>query len=152
MYVCPFLSVVGEVFAVCRDDLLVPVEALFAAAGQGAAAVVVLVHIDEAVALVHLAGGGRDQVDAAPGGVAHQVDAVLFHRLFHLGDVLLEVGDAVVVLDAAVGFHLVVGAQAVFDDEEGLGVVVGHPVQGVAQAHRVDLPAPVAGLDIGVAD
>ena len=38
--------------------------------------VVVAIDVDEAVALRHLRGGGRDSVDAAPRGVAHDVDAV----------------------------------------------------------------------------
>ena len=56
------VSCLVEILAVGRDDLLVPVEALLAAAREVALARIVLVHIDEAVAFVHLARGGRDDV------------------------------------------------------------------------------------------
>mgnify|MGYP000099131609 FL=1 len=62
----PFLTVgSGQIFAVGGDDLFIPVEAVLPAAGQRALAFVVLVYIDEAVPLLHLAGGSTDQVDGA---------------------------------------------------------------------------------------
>src|SRR5699024_4333732 len=114
------LSSVAQVGAVRGDDLLVPVEAVLAAAGQSTVAVVVLVHVDEAVALFHLAGGSRHQVDGAPHGVAQHRQAVLVHRLDELTDVGPHIFDAVAVVDAAVGLHGIVGAQAVLHNEEGL--------------------------------
>lgn len=39
-------------------------------------ALVVLVDVDEAVAFLHLAGVGGDEVDGARGAVANEVDAV----------------------------------------------------------------------------
>src|SRR5699024_5872953 len=89
------------------------------------------------------------QVDAAPGGVAHQVHAVL-DGLGHLGDVLAQVVDAVAVVDLAVGVLDVLGAQAVFHHHDGDAVAVVDLLQGVAQAHGVDLPAPVRSLQVGV--
>ena len=146
------LSSVAQVGAVRGDDLLVPVEAVLAAAGQGTVAVVVLVHVDEAVALFHLAGGSRHQVDGAPHGVAQHRQAVLVHRLDELADVGPHILDAVAVVDAAVGLHGIVGAQAVLHNEEGLLVAVVEGVHGGAQALGVDGPAPVAGLEVGVLD
>src|SRR5699024_4307650 len=90
-----------QILAVGGDDLLVPVETVLAAARQGAVAHIVLVHIDEAIALAHLVGGGRDQVDGSPAGVAPHLDA-LVDGLAHLADVLAEVIDAVGVVDGAV--------------------------------------------------
>ena len=52
---------------------------------------IVPVYIDEAVALFHLAGAGRDQVDAAPGGITHQRDAGFLHRGFEGPNVLSQV-------------------------------------------------------------
>src|SRR5699024_10965284 len=60
--------------------------------------------------------------------------------------------DAVAVMDAAVGLHGIVGAQAVLHNEEGLLVAVVEGVHGGAQALGVDGPAPVAGLEVGVLD
>src|SRR5699024_1572844 len=121
----------AQVRAVGGDDLLVPVEAVLALAGQIAGAVVELVDVDEAVALGHLAGAGGYQVEAAPGGVAHQVHAVLDGR-GHLGDVLAQVVDAVAVVDLAVGVLDVLGAQAVFHHHDGDAVAVVDLLQGVA--------------------
>src|SRR5699024_6172984 len=131
------------------DDFLVPVEAVLAQTAVVAGAVVVLVDVDEAVALGHLAGGGGHQVDAAPGGVAHQVHAVL-DSLGHLLDVAAQVVDAVAVVDGAVGLQGVVGTQTVLHHHQGDAVAVIDLVQGVAQALGIDLPAPVAGLQVGV--
>lgn len=43
---------------------------------ERAGAVIVVVDVNEAVALAHLGGGVRNQVDAAPRGIAEQVNAV----------------------------------------------------------------------------
>ena len=43
---------------------------------QGAGAVIVAIHVNEAVALGHLGGGGGHAVEAAPGGEAQHLDAV----------------------------------------------------------------------------
>ena len=45
-------------------------------------ALVVLVDVDEAVALFHLAGAGGDEVDGAPGAVVDEVDAVFIDVFF----------------------------------------------------------------------
>ena len=59
------LSALGQVLAVGRDDLLVPVEALLLGARKRAVAGIVAVHVDKAVALGHLARAGAHQVDGA---------------------------------------------------------------------------------------
>ena len=149
----PFLTVgSGQIFAVGGNDLFIPVEAVLPAAGQRALAFVVLVHIDEAVPLLHLAGGSTDQVDGAPGGVAQQGQAVLVDGLFHLLNVGPQVVDAVGVVDGTICFHLVHRTQTVLHDEERFLVAVIQAVHGDAQAHRVDGPAPIAGLEVGVLD
>ena len=79
---------------------------------------VILVDVDETVALVHLASPGRNQVDWPPWQVAHQVNAVDRNCLFHFANVFLQVVNPVWVMNLAV-FDLVVGPQAVFNDEEG---------------------------------
>ena len=48
------------------------------------------------------------------------------------------------------GGDLVLGAQAVLHHHQGLAVAVVQVVQSVAQPLGIDLPAPVAGLQIGV--
>ena len=47
-------------------------------------ALVVLIDVDEAVALLHLAGAGGDEVDGARGAVADEVDAVFIDGFFAL--------------------------------------------------------------------
>ena len=51
----------AQVGSIGGDDLLVPVEGILAQPAVVAGAVIVLVDVDEAVALGHLACGGRDQ-------------------------------------------------------------------------------------------
>ena len=60
---------------------------------------VIGVYIDKAVALCHLAGGSADEVDAAPGGITHQIHTVLFYCLFHLLDMCPQIIDAVGIMD-----------------------------------------------------
>src|SRR5918997_2725186 len=98
--------------AVGGDDPLVPAQALLARAREGAVALVVLVDVDEAVALGHLRGGEADDVQAAPGGVAEQLDAV-GDGLAGLPQVLAVVGDPVVVVHGAVRGDGVDRAEAV---------------------------------------
>ena len=141
-----------QILAVGLDDLLEPVEAVLAGALERALVVVVLIDVDEAVALVHLAGRSGYEVDAAPRRVADEVHAVLIDRELHLLDVVAEVVDTVVVVDGAVRLDLVVRTETVLHDEKRQVIHVGEPVERVAQAHRVDLPTPVARLDVLVAD
>ena len=62
--------------SVRRNDPLVPPEALLTATGIAAVAVIIKVHVYEAIPLAHLAGGERDQIDAAPGGVTHDLHTI----------------------------------------------------------------------------
>ena len=130
--------------------MLVPAEGLLAAALVRAVAFIVAVHVDQAVALLHLAGGEAHHVDAAPDRVAHDGHAVQVDGLLDLGDVALEVFDARVVGDVAVLVGRLVHAHAVLDDEQRLVPALVHLAQRVAQADRIDLPAPVGGLDVRV--
>ena len=105
--------------------------------------------MDEAIALAHLAGAGGHQVDGTPPGVGDQVDAV-GNGLAHGLDVALQVGDAVRVVDGTVLLDLIVGAHAVLDHHQRNLVAGVNLVEGDAQAQRIDLPAPIGGLQIGV--
>ena len=116
-------------------------ERIFAFALDRAFSGVVFVDVDEAVAFVHFAGGGGDDVDRSPHGVAEQFDAVFEHFV----DMGAQVVDAVGVVDFAV-FEFFVGAEAVFHDEHRQLVAVVEPVQGITQADRIDLPAPIVAL------
>ena len=66
-----------------------------------AGTIVLIVHIDKAITLCHFAGGSRHKVDAAPHGIAHQVDAIFFHGGFHRLDMAAQVVDAAAVVDGA---------------------------------------------------
>ena len=70
----------AKVPAVGGDDPLVPIKGLFLVAGPGAGAVVVPVHIDEAVPLAQLAGAEGHHIDAAPRGIQRTADAGLSAR------------------------------------------------------------------------
>ena len=113
-----------QILPIAFDYLFVPVEGFFAAALHGAAAAVVEVDVDEAVALAHLAGGGGDEVNGTPGGVSPELNAVEGDRVAHCFDVVAKVVDAVVVDDRAVGLYFVIGAEAVFHDEKRESIAV----------------------------
>ena len=120
-----------EVLAVGGNDLFVPVKGLFLIAVPGASAVIVAVHIDEAVTLAQLSGGKGHHIDAAPRGVAQQVHTVQLHGLFHFLDVGTQIVDAVAVIAGVVRFQLVDGTEAVLHDEQRLFVPLvegGHSV------------------------
>ena len=61
-----------------------------------------------------------------------------------------EVVDAVGVVDGAVRLHGIHSAQTVLHDEQRLLVAIVEGVHGDAEAHRVDGPAPLARLEVGV--
>ena len=63
---------------------------------------------------------------------------------------LAQVVDAVVVVDGAVLLDNVLGAQTVLDHEQRLLVTVVQVVEGDTEAQRVDGPAPLALLQVGV--
>ena len=63
---------------------------------------------------------------------------------------LAQVIDAVVVVDGAVLFDNVLGAQAILDHKQRLLIAVVHVVERDAEAHGVDGPAPLALLQVGV--
>ena len=129
---------------------MIPGKAVLFAAGQGAAAFLVQIHVDEAVPLAHLAGAQGDGINGRPGGVAHHRHAVQFHRLLHLGDVAAQVVDAVRIVDGAVRLHGIHRAQAVLHDHQRDLVTVIQVVQRIPQPLGVDAPAPGAALQVGV--
>lgn len=112
-------------------------------------ALVVPVHIHEAVAFGHLGGARRHNIEGAPVGVAEHLAAILDGLVDRL-QVALEIVDAVIVVDGAVGLDLIVGAHAVFSDEQRLVEQVGDLVADIAQAHGVNLPAEGGALQVGV--
>ena len=61
-----------------------------------------------------------------------------------------QVGDTVRVVDGAVLLDLIVGAHTVLDHHQRDLVASINLVEGDAQAQRIDLPAPVGGLQVGV--
>ena len=135
--------------AVCLNDPLIPVKAIFTLAAQVAGAIIELVDVDETVTLCHLAGGGGDQINAAPRGIAHQIHAVL-DRLSHLLDVPAQIVNAIAVVDLAVLALHIVSTQTVLHHHHRQVVTVVDFVEGIAQTNGVDLPAPVGSLQVGV--
>lgn len=135
------------------DDIPVPVEGFLAVSLECATAVIVAVDVDVAVALAHLSGRGRDEVNAAPGGVPHDGNAVL-DGLIHGSQVVTQIGDAVVVVyrevSCFIAAELVLGAETILDDEKRFLPAVVVFVQDVAQTLRVDLPAPFGILEIRI--
>ena len=63
---------------------------------------------------------------------------------------VVKVADPVIVVDAAVGFHLILGAQAVFHDKQRLLIAIPQHVQQRAQAEGVNLPAPLRACQVRV--
>ena len=63
-----------------------------------------------------------------------------------------QVVNAVLVVHRAVALLHVDCAKAVFNDKQRQLVVIPEPVEGVAQPHRVNLPAPVRFLHVRVRD
>nr|VXZ81813.1 Uncharacterised protein [Klebsiella pneumoniae] len=61
-----------------------------------------------------------------------------------------EIIDTILVIDAAVRFADINRAKAVFDNKQWQLVVIPEPVQRIAQADRVNLPAPVRLLTYGL--
>ena len=109
-----------------------------------------LIDIDESVSLGVLACTCGHKVDRTPCRVADQVDAV-FDSFFHGLDMLSEVGDPVLIVDGAILLDLIECAEAVLDDHErSFRVTVLKEIQCVAEAVRIDLPAPVGSFEVRV--
>ncbi|MMZ68840.1 hypothetical protein D1872_315820 [compost metagenome] len=61
-----------------------------------------------------------------------------------------QVVDAVVIVDAAVFFHFIVSAKTVFHDKQRFLITLVKLTQRIAQAHGVNLPAPVGRFHMWV--
>ena len=140
----------AQVFAVGGDHFLVPIEGVLPLPAQIAGAVVKFVDVDKTVPLGHFSGRGADQINAAPGGIADEVHAVLLHSQLHLFNVLTEVINAAAVVEPAVLGPRILGAQTVLHNHDRNPVAVIDFVQRPAQALGVDLPAPLTGFQVGV--
>ena len=64
----------------------------------------------------------------------------------------LHIGNAVRIMDTAVFFHGVRCAESVFDNEQRLFIAVIQGIKSNPQSERIDLPAPVACLEIRIDD
>ena len=98
-----FLSLLyrREIFSVRCNNFFVPVKRIFSFPGKIACSVIEFVDVNKTVAFCHLAGGGGHQIDTAPGGVSHQIHAVLC-RFPHGFDVLPQIIDAVGIVNFSV--------------------------------------------------
>ncbi|AEW74961.1 hypothetical protein EcWSU1_03533 [Enterobacter ludwigii] len=139
-----------QIRAVTCNHLLIPPERFLTRSVQRTVARVVAVNIDKPVAFAHLARGCGHQVNAAPGGVAHQRHTV-FYGIAHRTNMFAQVADTVVVINLTVFIHNVFRTEAVFHQEQRLLIAVVHHVHGDAQPQWVDTPAPFADLDVRVA-
>ena len=63
---------------------------------------------------------------------------------------LAQVVDTVVVVDGAILLDNILGAQTVLDHKQRLLITVVQVVEGDAKAQRIDGPAPLALLQVGV--
>ena len=63
---------------------------------------------------------------------------------------VVQVTDAVVIVNAAIGFHLILGAQTIFHDKQRLLIAIPQHVQQRTQAQRVYLPAPLRARQVRV--
>ena len=102
----------------------IPVEGFLPRPLSGSASVLLFVYKDESIPFFHLPGSCTDQVDGRPGGVSHQIHAVLV--------------------------RLIQSAQAVFHDEQRFLVAVIHLIQGNPKSQRVDEPSPLTECKIWV--
>lgn len=112
-------------------------------------ALIIQVDINESVTLGHFRSGHAHQVNRTPGRITHQLHTVL-DCFFHLNNMLLQVVDAVSIMDRTVSLNTVDGAESVLYNKERLPVPVIQGVQRNAQAYRIDLPAPVGSFKIRV--
>ena len=101
------------------DHMFIPVEGVFADPLQSAVTLIIAVYVNKAIALTHLTGPGRDQIDASPHGIAHEFYAVQIDGFFHGADILAQIVDAVIVMDLSV-HQFVCPPNAVFYDPERL--------------------------------
>ena len=134
------LQIVFKVFAVGGNDFFIPVEGFFRDSSEIFEVKVAAVDIDKAIPFVK-AFMSRDQVDCRPWAVSHHLHAVV-NRQLHLFDMPLEIFDPVVVTDGAVFFQLVMCAETIFGDNDRQAVTGINLVEGIAEADRVDFPAP----------
>ena len=96
------------------NGLLIPVEGIFAVTIESTRTVIILVDIDEAITLLHFAGGRRYQIDRTPHQITEAVHLVFFNRQLDLFDVIPQIRDAVRIMDRLIFFQLVISTQAVF--------------------------------------
>lgn len=107
------------------------------------------IHIHQAVPLGKALMAGH-HIHKAPGAVAEHRQALLNHDA-DLLDVLLQVLDAVGVMDAAVRSQSLTVGHPVFGDDHGQAVAVVDFPHPDPQAHRVDaFVHPFGGFQVGI--
>src|SRR5690554_5478424 len=104
---------------------------------------IVAVHIDHAITLVHVALGTQD-IDQSPAKVANTADSVFKDSVFHSFYMVTVVRDPVVVLNPFfILRHVFTHTNAVFNREEGQTVTGGHVAHDHSKPKWVDRPAPL---------
>lgn len=116
-----------QICAIACDDLLIPCKAVLGDAAVGSLPGLVPVHIDDTIAFVHLDGPAGYDIQDPPHGVADQINSVS-DGLAHLGDMLPQILDAVIIVNLPVLRGPVPGAETIFCNEQGKVVAVIHLV------------------------
>ena len=115
-------------------------------ARPASASVIILVHIDEAIAFLHLPCGGGNQVNGAPHQISEAFHVVLLHGQLKLFQVEPQILNPVAVIHGPIFLKCIHCAQAILSHNQGLPVFAVHCVQEIAKAFRVNGPAPSALL------
>ena len=104
-----FRIVLLQLFAVSFNYFLVPVEGILSFSVEVAVTIVVSVDIDEAVAFFHFTGSSRNQIDAAPHRITHQINTI-FNCFLHRFNVFFQIFDPVVVVEFPICTSFIIGA------------------------------------------
>ncbi|SBL72624.1 Uncharacterised protein [Klebsiella oxytoca] len=105
------------------------------------------VHVDNSVAFTHIALRTED-IDQPPAQVANHLRAIVKYRLFHGVDMVAMIGNAVVVSHLVYAVPGLNHPNAVFYREHRQTPVVVVAGNNGAKAQRINLPAPLGGLQI----
>ena len=76
--------------SVGSSDFTVPVIAVFLQTLSGTLSVVVIIHIDESVSLLHFGRGTENDIDRSPGILSSQIHTVSY-RFLHLFNMSLQI-------------------------------------------------------------
>lgn len=107
-----------QIRTIGADHLLNPVKGILSDSFLCAVSFVIHVHIDKSITLLHFSCAKRNKINRSPHGITETWNMIRIDRIFHGLEMVGKISDPIWIMNGAVFFQMIHGADAVFHHKQ----------------------------------